>query len=182
MILNPRVLMTFTAIVSLSVAVSAGGLRIGPKASVFYPSDKKTRNAFGGTWYGFGLGPVGTTGPREKSRLDSDLRIMSRDSRGNRFFMLSPSVGPMVTLGDPNQRGFVPYAAVRVGPAYFDYAVGSGNARIKKKRLGFNLNAEVGATLSDSGRLSLRYDTMSRFDGFKFDGLSLEFMFSLGRL
>lgn len=174
--------MTFTALVSLSAIACAGGLRIGPKASVFYPADKKTRNALGSTWFGIGLGPVGTTGPREKSKLDSDLRIMSRDSRGNRFFMISPSVGPMISLGDPNQRGFVPYAAVRVGPAYFDYAIGSGNARIKKKRLGFNLNAELGATLSDSGRLSVRYDTMSRFDGFKFDGLSLELMFSLGRL
>ncbi|MBL8086905.1 MAG: hypothetical protein JNM85_02395 [Chthonomonas sp.] len=167
--------------VAALVVSAQAELRIGPKVGAFQPTAKKTRDALGSTWFGFGFGPVDTRGSTERSQIGSDFRVLTRNSRGNRFLMISPSYGPTITLGDPNSQGAVPYVAFRVGPSYFDYGIGTGAARVSKKRLGYNLNMELGATLSNAGRLALRYDRVSRFDGYNFDGLSLEFMFSIGR-
>lgn len=163
-------------------AAAQAELAIGPKFGAYFPTSGKTRRALGDVWYGFGLGPVDTKGQQKQVAGSSDLRFVTRDTRGNRFLMISPSVGISYRLSEGNSNQFAPYFALRGGPAYFDYAIGSGASRVSKRRWGYNINAELGATLSDSARIAFRYDKVSQFDGFKFDGYTVEFLFRVGRL
>ncbi|MCX7800707.1 MAG: hypothetical protein N2109_10235 [Fimbriimonadales bacterium] len=138
---------------------------------VYLPSGGEVRDALGGEWLNVGISPT----PRRLSdrwTLVGDVELISGRGNGNTV-LLAP-----VTLGFGREfrgsgRGPVPFAAVRAGLAYMDYAVDTTGGRVSGKRIEPTANAEVGLQLSDAARLSLRYDAFPTVDGLRFDGLSL---------
>ncbi len=94
--------------------------------------------------------------------------------------MGSYSLGLSQPLGDVGN-DLRPYFAIRGGLSYIDYAIGAGAGRVGGKRLGYNINAEVGVMFGDRLSLSARYDTFSKHEGITFDGLSLNLKYGLAK-
>lgn len=156
-----------------------GGFPVGVEVGVFYPTDRATRDAFGDTWYSFGIKPLSVSRARGRS-LDTDFDVTGRSANGNRLTIVRLTVGYKQALGDPRGSS-VPYAAVRVGPSYVDYAITRNNVRTSERRLGAAGNIELGVVFNDRLRLSTRYDLMQEFDGFNFNGLSFNVAYQVFR-
>lgn len=178
------VMIALLAFASSSFAQDRPSLGLGVGGGVYLPTNAKTKRLLGNTWLSFAVTPTRLASKNGFS-VDSDLNFVGRDKNGNRLFMAFYTVGVSTPLGGSNpgvKQAFKPYAALRVGPAYLDYKITDGGVTRKKNRLGWNGNVELGADLSDNVRVSFRYDTISKFDGFNFDGFSAHVIFKLGRL
>lgn len=161
-------------LISLAVALSVGvavvsaqssfGLRVG--GGIYYPSNSSVRQLFGDQWSRFGFSP-GSVRVSRGSRLDFDTEVISREARGNRLFLFAPTVG--FTQSFDSQGDFVPYIAVRTGPAYADYRIGATTRREWR----VNTNVELGATAGRSFRFYGRYDLFSKRNGLDFSGFSI---------
>lgn len=166
----------------LAFGTANAGVTIGPKLGLYSPTSGKTRAAFGDTWLSFGFGPVQTSQANRDRFLDSDVQFLSRNKNGNRLLIISATYGPVMRLTQSNDNRAVPYVALRGGLAYMDYGIGQGAARLSKRRVGINVNAELGVNLGQSARAAVRYNAMSRFDGYNFDGFGVEISIRLARL
>jgi hypothetical protein len=157
----------------------AQNLGVGIKVGAYLPSSGKTRDAFGDTWVSYGIRPVSV---RTRSGLvvDTDVDVIGRNRSGNRVLIIAPTFGVTQYFGEEGQSS-LPYAALRVGPAYFDYAITQPGGRISERRVGWNGNVEAGLILSRSIQLHARYDLMSRMDGFTFDGFSVGLTWQVAR-
>jgi hypothetical protein len=157
-------------------------LGIGVSFGAFFPTDKRVIEATSSSTYSFGLSP---TNIYYKDGLNStfDVQILSNNLRGSKYFVLIPSYGYVKTFGDKDKvSGVKPFAALRVGPAYSDFSMVSGvNTKSRGKQLGFNANAELGVFMSETVRLSARYDVFSKTKQYKWDGLSLGLTWQFGR-
>lgn len=171
-----------TLIVLSSICVIAqAGTDLGPSIGWYRPLNAKMRNALGSSWARFGIGPVSTRNVASSQQVNGDWQILSVDKFGNRALLIAATFGTRMPLSSGNGSNAVqPYIALRAGPAYLDYAIGSGASRIEKKRFGWNINAEAGLNVSNAARISVRYDRWSRHNNFNFDGVSLNLSFKVG--
>ncbi len=150
---------------SSSFSQSSYGLSAG--GGFYFPSSSLLRDAFGDSWTRISFSP-GSSRSASGSRLDFDVQVISRDSNSNRLFIIAPTIGYSQSLGN-NQKGFVPYVAARVGPAFADYRISS----ISRRETLLNTNFEVGATLGDRFRVFGRYDAFGKRNGVDFSGFSI---------
>ncbi|MBS1704454.1 MAG: hypothetical protein JST40_01160 [Armatimonadetes bacterium] len=166
---------------SATMAIAADTINIGTGLGVYLPSDRKIRNALGSQWFSIGFRPVAVSSGKNTS-MGTDLNFIAREKSGNKLFIGTYTFGTTVNLAEPGgNNAAVPYVSARAGIAYFDYGIGSGASRISKKRFGYDGNVEAGVTVNRIARAYVRYDLLSRHDGFKFDGLTLGVEISLGR-
>jgi len=168
-----------TSLFCASTAFAQDSLAIGGNVGLYVPTSSETRDAFGASWFSWGFGPV-PLGASNGKRFSSDVGFLSRRSNGNRLLIIRPTFGFSQTFGDAS-RSSVPYAAIRVGPAYADYAISKGNSRTSDRKVGFCANAELGFIFNQVFTLSGRYDVMSEFSGFNFNGWTLEARFQIAR-
>lgn len=153
---------------------------LGVGAGVFFPSDRSARDAFGDTWFSWGIRPA-SFDSQEGFKFAADVNVLSRRAHGNRLLILSGTLG-MGRLFGQGASNAQPYAIVRAGPAYFDYAVTQpGGTRVSAQRIGLNGNVELGVIFGSRLRLSARYDLFSNFDGLKFDGVSVSLVYQVYR-
>lgn len=61
-------------------------LYLGPDIGVFIPTSGRTRNAFGGSWFDFGLGLGPIAHLSENGRFAPDLHFITQAANGNRMF------------------------------------------------------------------------------------------------
>ncbi len=94
---------------------------------------------------------------------------------------MRPTIGVSQTFGDPAKSSAVPFVALRTGPAYANYSITTNGFRVSGSKLGWNGNVEVGMIFSQSFILSARYDVMSQFNGFNFNGWTLSARFQIAR-
>jgi hypothetical protein len=180
-----RLLSVGAAVVAFTLCAGASVAQdyfksLGVGAGVFFPVDRSARDAFGDTWFSWGIRPV-SFDSREGFKVAADVNVLARRAHGNRLTILSATLGVGRTFGEGDSNA-QPYAIVRAGPAYFDYAVTQpGGARVSAQRIGVNGNVELGVILGDRLRLSARYDLFSNFDGLKFDGVSLSLVYQVYR-
>lgn len=151
------------------------GLALG----VFYPTNSLTRDLFGDAWLSFGLQPFSFE-TRNGLRIDTSLGLTSRDRNGNRLTIVQATVGISKLLGNEMDQ-VRPFVAARVGPAYIDYNITLGANNFSRRQLGWDANIETGVYINRNLRLSARYDWLSRFDRFNFDGLSLNVAWQFAR-
>ncbi|MFM9874710.1 MAG: hypothetical protein ACKVQS_14740 [Fimbriimonadaceae bacterium] len=153
----------------------------GPEIGVFIPSDANLRNALGGTWYSFGISTM-KQGSVVQRKLGTNFNLINQSKNGNKVFLGSYTLGLVMPLGSTGTRNlntnFQPYFAVRGGLNYTDYAITSGT-RLSAKRLGYNLNAELGVQVGDRFTLSARYDLSPSYDGFDFNGVSFALKYGI---
>lgn len=150
----------------------------GARAGVTLPTDADTRRIFGDQWFSFGLTPFRNEA-KGGIRQSASFNITTRNSNGNRLALFRPSYGLAKTLGD-DEATFVTYIAGRVGLVYADYAFNDIGGRISGKKVGWGGNVEFGMVFNRNFILSARYDMMTKFEGFNFNGLTLEATFRIG--
>jgi hypothetical protein len=149
---------------------------------VYVPSSGEVRDALGSQWFNFGVSPARRR-LSDSWRLQADLEFISGRDGGSKVFLAPVTVGLTREFRQGTQ-GPAPFAALRAGFAYMDYAVDTPTGRVSGKRFEPTANAELGLQLNDATRLSLRYDVFSSVDGLRFDGLSISLQvraFSFGR-
>jgi len=143
----------------------------GPQVGVFMPQDQALRDALGDQWFSFGASRIRLFRINE-SKLAFDWNGVGQSKDGSTVFIFTGSFGyviPFSSVGSSTQ----PYAALRAGAAYMDYAVETSGGRVSGKRLGANANAALGMNFSDRFNVEVRYDVWSEFDGLSFNGLTL---------
>lgn len=155
-------------------------IAIGGNVGVFVPTNKATRDALGNSWISWGIGPVPIVS-RDGRRISSDLGFVAHSNNGNRLFMIKPTIGVSQTFGDATKAGAVPFIAVRTGPAYANYSITTNGVKVSGSKIGWNGNAEVGIIFNQNFILSARYDVMSQFSGFNFNGWTLSARFQIAR-
>lgn len=163
----------FTA---LPAAAQRNGTPFGISLGAYFPTDQFIRDSFGSTWFSIGIQPL----KFDQGRLIStDLAITTRTGSGNKVALVRPTIGFSKAFGDA-EASSRPYAAIRVGPMYADYSITRGAQRFSHKRIGLTGNAEIGMLFRSQLSVSARYDVMSRFDGFNFNGFSLNVSYKIG--
>lgn len=174
------------AICCCSVAARAGAEirlpELSVKAGVFLPSSSSVRRAAGDAWFNVGVSPSARRAG-ERWSLQGDLEFISGSGDGGDVFLAPATIG-LAREFRPKDQGPVPFAAVRVGLAYMDYAVDTEDGRQSAKRVVPTANAEFALLLNDRTRVGLRYDLFPTVDGLRFDGLTVSLQYkaiSFGR-
>jgi hypothetical protein len=144
----------------------------GIKAGLFMPTGSEIRDIFGDNWVSLGITP------REKVRSDRwnvgfDVGLIYADRGGNSLVLVPATVGVSKRFA-PAQNAVVPYAAVRTGLAYYDYAITRpSTVRYSQSKLDLTGNVEFGVVFSEKLLISARYDWFAKSDDFNFDGLTV---------
>jgi hypothetical protein len=141
----------------LSIAVSYG---------MFRPSSGSTRDIFGSTWSGIGIGQF-TRQRAARWRPTFDVALYNHDDVG-RATLVPVTIGVQRAFGSTGSA--IPYAAVRVGPYYGRVRDALGE---RSTHIGFDANAAMGVTINERVFVEARYDYFSRIAGTSFDGVSL---------
>jgi hypothetical protein len=144
----------------------------GLKAGLFMPSGSEIRGIFGDNWVSFGITP------QEKVRSDRwnfafDVGLIYAD-RGGNSMVLVPTTAGFSKRFAPAENAVVPYAAVRAGLAYYNYAITRPTlVRYSESKFDVTGNIEVGAVFSQKLLISARYDWFAKSDDFDFNGLTI---------
>lgn len=177
-----RPLLALAAVVAamaVPVAARAQDGYFGPQVGFFFPASKELRDELGESWLSFGISKIRHFGPGQ-SDVAYDFNAISQSRSGSRVFILSASIGWVVPLSQAGS-GTEPYAALRGGLAYFDYAVDTSGGRETGSGLGGNANAAIGITFNGRFNIEARYDVFNSQDGLSFNGLTLAARFGLAR-
>jgi hypothetical protein len=150
--------------------------RIGPTIGLFIPTDSKTRDRFGSSWFsiGLGLGPV--SGVSNKGDIGFDINLLYQKRDDNHALLVPIGVGYRIALvnttnADGTKVKTVPYAGVTA-----DYYL------INMKSVQENANGTYGAgggslilgvNFGDSANLEARYQFTSKVHDLDFSGLNL---------
>lgn len=166
-----------TLALAAAVSANAQSRYLGPDVGIYFPSSSTLRDALGDSWFSIGATTV-RSGVQQSRGIGTNWNVISKSSGGNKVFMGSYSIGLAQPLSGPGASAR-PYFALRGGLSYIDYAIGPSNNRTSGKRLGYNVNAEIGILFNDRLSLSARYDVFSEHDNLNFDGLSLNLKYAL---
>ena len=165
----------------LPLAANAQDRFFGPEIGVFIPNDSSLRDALGSQWWSIGLSTM-REGQVLQRRVGTNLNFASQSKNGNKVFLGSYTIGLVQPFGEmTRQSEFQPYFAVRGGLSYTDYAVTQGIQRLSAKRVGYNVNGEVGVLIGNRFGLSARYDITPDYDGFNFDGWSFALRYGIAK-
>jgi hypothetical protein len=151
----------------------------GPQVGFFFPASKVLRDELGESWLSFGISKVRNF-ERNQSDIAYDFNAISQSRNGSRVFILSGSIGwvaPLAAADESTQ----PYAALRGGLAYFDFAVDTPSGRKTDSGVGINANAALGVTFSGRFNIEARYDVWNSQQGISFNGLTLAARLGLAR-
>ncbi len=141
---------------------------VGVDVGVFFPTDSMTRSVFGDSWFRIGITPLSFQRP-DKWKGTFDIGYLHRSQGGDSVTLLPITFGVTRSFGGSKETR--PYVAIRVGPYWGD--VNSPTFGVDRSKVGFDANASVGITFSDTFYIEGRYDFFSDFDGIKFSGAHL---------
>jgi hypothetical protein len=150
----------------------------GPQIGFFFPTDGRTRDAFGDNWvnYGIGFQPLDLQTRRGSATLD--IAAFSARRSGARAFILPVSFIYKIALGGgpdvvgETDRGLNPYTGFSLGLYLADlradrYNVSSG------WQGGFGGSALFGVTYQRNVFVEARYHLISKLKTFDLSGLNL---------
>ncbi len=169
------------ALLPLAATAQNQGRYVGPEIGVFIPNDSALRTALGSQWWSLGISTM-RDGQVLQRRVGTNLNFASQAKNGNKVFLGSYTIGLVQPFGEnTRQSELQPYFAVRGGISYTDYAITQGFQRLSAKRVGYNLNGEVGVLVGGRFTLSARYDVTPDYDGFNFDGWSFSLRYGIAK-
>ncbi|MBC8143028.1 MAG: hypothetical protein H7Y38_16510, partial [Armatimonadetes bacterium] len=147
---------------------------LGPEVGFYFPTDQRTRDAFGSTWvnYGVGFRPIALAS--RKGVLGFDVNIVSTSGSGRRALLIPVNVIYKRALGGsatPGE-GVTPYAGVATGLLIADlrsdnFGVSSGF------RGGYGGTFLLGFTVNTQFFVEARYQVYSKIKGFDVSGIGL---------
>ncbi len=149
--------------------------KIGIDASLFVPSNGKTRRRFGKTWTIIGLALGRPDSPSAAGRFGADFDV-TQNSSGNHHAFVAP-------LGIHYRRAFsaddvtrkrplIPYYGGAVDFVVLDLRSPEDNVH-SRFRLGYGGSAVVGTTVGASGFAEAKYLAIGRVRGFDLSGASV---------
>jgi hypothetical protein len=171
-------------VVEPSPADSAGGteaeeprrkkrFQLGLDVGAFFPTSRKTRDRFGGTWYSIGPGFSAVRRAGEKGRIGLDIDLMSQSKNGNRALLIPAGVSFTRALGkvdeEKSSHPFVGASLLAI-PARIRSAPDGVDDNFK---LGAGAAAFVGTTFGERAFVEARYMVTTRISGFSFSGASV---------
>lgn len=145
--------------------------RIGPTIGFFLPSDSKTQDRFGSSWFsiGLGLGPV--AGITNKGAIGFDVNLLYQQHNGNHALIVPLGVGYRVALTSDTAAKTVPYAGVTAD--YYIINFKSNPENINGTYGAGGGSAILGLNFGDTANVEARYQFASKVRGFDFSGLNL---------
>jgi hypothetical protein len=144
--------------------------RIGPAVGLYLPSSGKTRDRFGDSWFGIGIG-LGSINPvRTSGALMLDANLFYHERDGNHAFFLPIGLGYRIALSPGTN--VVPYAGVSADLDFSEITSNPDNIH-NSFNVGAGGSVFVGANFGDSAFIEARYLELSRANGFDLSGLSL---------
>lgn len=158
----------------LSSCAFAGGL--SASYGIYYPSSQAVRDLLGSQWRSYGISPGLTAGGQRG--ISTDINIISRSQSGNKLTLATFSAGLGQTYPQGGSMNAVPYAALRVSGTYADYELGLGGGLDRSKFL-LGWNAEIGITFAERLTIAARWDQFQKADGLRFDGFSVQAMYTV---
>jgi hypothetical protein len=147
-------------------------IRVGPEFGLYFPTDSKTRDAFGDHWFSIGLG-IGDVSERRRDRriaLDFDLLAASRS--GNEAYV-APLGASYTSALTSNTRGLIPYAGAAVDVVFADLYAPNDNTPQRLSVTGGG-SAFVGLDFGETAYLEARYNEFAATRGFDLSGLDLD--------
>ncbi len=153
----------------------------GMNLGAYFPVDGDISDLFGSALPRFGFSPVDRKFEK-KFDIVTDVNILFADSDDARLFIFPVTVGAVLGIGDQTTKGFV---AVNAGPALYDYVLfrsnGKGFDRFDARKIGWNVNLEVGILLNNRFSITGRYDWFNKSDDFDFSGYSFNLNYTFLR-
>lgn len=149
--------------------------KIGVNYNIFLPSSGKTRDRFGKTWGGIGLGVGRPDRPSGSGRLSLDFSTEYRKSGDHHAFAAPLGVSYRRAFSaDALERGstFVPYYGVSADLVIVDLRSPEDGVH-SGFRLSEGGSLLVGTTVGASGFLEAKYTAIARVKGFDLSGASL---------
>jgi hypothetical protein len=184
--LKPIVLLAAASIAAISASQGRPRTWWGIDAGVYIPTSSEIRDAFGDGLFKFGLRPFENRITRDW-KFTTDITILTARGNGNRLLAVPITFGFTRSFGDPDAPS-VPFFQIAAGPAYFDYSIerevqvqGPSVQRVKDRKWGSNVNAELGVLFNRRLAVSLRGDWYSETDDFDFSGVSLTLSYAAFR-
>ncbi len=153
----------------------------GINLGAYFPVDGDISDLFGSALPRFGFSPVDRKFEK-KFDIVTDVNILFANSDDARLFILPVTVGAVIGIGGEKTKGFV---AINAGPAYYDYVLfrfnGIGFDRFDARKIGWNVNLEVGVLLNNRFSITGRYDWFNKSDDFDFSGYSVNLNYTFIR-
>jgi hypothetical protein len=162
-------------------------LLLGPDAGVYLPSNARTRDRFGSTWFDIGPGFGSVDIARDNGRFSPDIHILGKANEGNSaLFVMLGAEYRRALLPTHSQRGDKQTADKKPLPlpAWIPYTGGSLNLMVGDLisdqdnigsgiRNGAAASAFIGITYKNRGYVEARYIGTTTVKGFDLSGWSL---------
>jgi hypothetical protein len=150
--------------------------RFGPTIGLFLPTQSKTRDRFGSSWFsiGLGLGPV--SGVSNKGDIGFDINLLYQKRNDNHALLVPIGVGYRIALvnttnADGTKVKTVPYAGITADYYLVNMKSVPENANGTYSAGGGSLM--LGVNFGDSANLEARYQFTSKVHDLDFSGLNL---------
>jgi len=147
--------------------------RIGPEVGLYFPSNSKTRDAFGSHFVNIGVG-LGTISQKSaRGVLAFDLSIVSNHNKEANIFIAPVGVSYAVRLGNGGQPA-VPFAGASLNAFVVNMKTTKGDYDVKSGfRGGMGGSVFLGTTFSGNAYVQARYLIATKVSGFDLSGLNL---------
>jgi len=153
-------------------ADEAGGFlsKIGPEAEIYVPFSSKTKDRFGSSFKGLGIG-FGSIRPQAGGRFSPDISIMREEQSGDRALLALAGLQYRKTFAatvDDDER-YVPYFGAGANLVY-------GRLRVNDQRdsdFGAGASVFVGTSIGRRAFVEARVRGLSEVADYNFSGVSL---------
>jgi hypothetical protein len=147
--------------------------RIGPEVGFYFPSNSKTRDAFGSRFLNLGIGLGTVTQKSARGALAFDLSIVTNRNKEANIFIAPVGVAYAVRLGNGGP-SVVPFAGASLNAFVVNMKTTKGDYDVKSGfRGGVGGSVFLGTTFSGSAYVQARYLIATKVSGFDLAGLNL---------
>lgn len=161
-----------TCLSSLAHADEKGGLfsNVGPNAGIYIPFSSKTKNTFGSSFKGIGVG-FGSVRPKAGGQLRPDFSLLSESENGDRALLGIAGLQYRKTFDSnvEDNAQFVPYYGAGANLIYGRLKVGGET----DSNFGAGASVFVGTSIGRHAFVEARVRALSSVAEYNFSGLSL---------
>jgi hypothetical protein len=146
---------------------------IGPEVGVFFPSNARTRDAFGSHFTNVGIGLGALQQRSERGAIGFDLSFVTNRNKESNLFVAPVGLLYARRLGNGGS-SVVPYAGASVNLFLVNMKTTKGDYDVKAGfRSGFGTSVFAGTTIGRSVYLQARYLVATEVSGFDLSGLNV---------
>ena len=149
---------------------------IGPELGLFLPTDSKTRNRFGDSWFSIGIGIGDIIPPRRGGDLSLDLNVISQAGDNRHAYLIPVGVQYRQALNRSQTVGaassVVPYIGVSADVVFADVRSPVDDAHSGLRTTGGG-SVFVGTSLSTRAFVEARYLAVGSTEHFNLSGFDL---------